>query len=143
MSNKTELKNGDKCHVSNVSEEDALSRPNTETYNYIGHTIIGDHIIETPDGHTFSCKYVTPIPEPELVPWTYDTCPLPPFTVKRKGSNNFIVVMSLSDNGCLMGPNINVVRDWVHEDFKRLLNHYEYFPNKQDRNNVWPCGVVK
>ena len=105
---------------------------------FVGMSSKGRYITETPTSSTvypsvYPWVFAVKVPEPKLVPWTFDTCPLPPFCVRNKVSGAFVTVQSINPNGVYMGSDNEY-------SYPYLMAHYEYCIT---RETIRPCGEVK
>lgn len=123
-----------KVYVSDDSEAHALE--SKELWHLVGMTIRGLFICETEGGATCSWKYAVPVPEQKIVEWTYETCPLPHFTVKNKKTGSYHVVTTLGLT--------HVGIAWpAATTFKEFLEQYDYIPDPTARSVELPCGSVE
>ena len=124
-----ELKNGDMVYVSHFpfDNETAL----VAVRRFIGMSDSKKFITETTTGNLYAWKYAKNVQEPKVVPWTFETCPLPPFIIQRKGYKNFILVVSASES--------RVYTDTMHT-YNELLENYDYVVSRED---IRPCGELQ
>ena len=117
---------------SDVSEEQAVA--NKAAFMLIGVNSKGKFICEAESGVTISWKYVVPLPEPIVVPWTRETFPLEVrwLKVKRSTINRFLPIGSVEHGGFYM--------DGVFQTWKYALQCLEWVKEDGTRH---PCGEIK
>ena len=72
-------------------------------------------------------------PTPALIPWNVNTCPLPPFTVKHKTSDNYSSVM-------YAGHRVELGH-FGSISYQHLLDFFQYIPDETNRSDHLPCGI--
>jgi len=119
-------------------DDDSLGecQVNQKERMFIGIDSHGKYVTEDSTCHFRPWNYVVGVKKLELVPWTFKTCPLPPFTIQIKGAGAYRVVTQIGEEYV----NIADVGRW---SFETIMRNYDYIPNKEDRNNILPCGVAK
>lgn len=125
----TKLKNGDPCYVSDLCEQDALDDPILCTFIGMNNS---QFICHTLKEGLIGWEYAIPVPEKKTIEWTFETCPLPPFTVKQLGI--YKAVTTLLPHGVAFSE-----EDYV--SFKELHDGSEYIPDRNNRHKTLPCGL--
>jgi hypothetical protein len=123
-----ELTNGDMVRVSDLSVDRALICKNK--FRFVGETRTA-YAVEKENGEVVVFGFAVKVPEPKLVPWTFETCPLPPFCIQRKEHKNLLTVISVTE--------LYMCTKHTHT-FKELFKDYDYVVSRED---IRPCGEVK
>jgi len=103
---------------------------------FIGITQGGDYITEEGTGSVVCWNYAVKVKAPDIAPWTFETCPLPPFTVQNKDTGVYCTITTIGCDGVLFSSTKEV-------SYAQLKDEYDYIANKEDRGNLLPCGAVK
>ena len=124
----SELKQGQEVYVS-----DELALLNKPIKHLVGKKRNGLFVCEDENGAISVWSYVVPVPEQIIVKWTFETCPLPPFTVKDKEVGTYHIVTALCST--------SVSVDWHgSKSFQEFLEEFDYIPDPMNRSHEIPCG---
>ena len=118
--------------ASDISEASAIE--NKPEVMFIGVNSKGKFICETESGAIISYNYVVPIPEPILIPWTYETFPLEVrwLVVKGDSSNRLRPIGAVVQRGFYI--------DGFIQTWKSALEYLEWLKEDGTRH---PCGEIK
>jgi len=126
--------NGKPYYVSDISEEDALKYKTTRKLIGVDSKNCMWFERDIFGRSTIQFKFAVEIPESKVIDWTYETCPLPPFTVKRIGTGIYTTAGTIGNEGVFVTEH--------YYSYKLLGEKYLYIPNPKDRTKELPCGSV-
>jgi len=122
------VKKGDLVWVSDKSIESATEEQMERIYviNFKG---LHYCAIDENTGLLTRWNYIVPIPKSSYIPWTYETCPLPPFCVKHKDKDGYNTITDVAKS--------NVWSSNIACSYQDLLDNYDLVISRDD---LRPCG---